>query len=124
MSEAEAEIWELEAEGRRATLDNDVAWHRRSLDDGWLSINANGSITTKPQLLRLMTASPFRFESIEDTDVQVRSFGPDLAVVLGVSTRRRVTEDRREQIVVRFSRTYRLDNGQWLLVMSQQTPMS
>jgi hypothetical protein len=123
MSEAEAEIRELEAAGRQATLDNDAAWHRTNLHDEWISINANGSMTTKSQLLRLIGATPFHFEGIEDREVQVRSFGADLCVVTGVSTRQRVTAERREVAVVRFARTYRLEMGQWKQVVSHQTSL-
>ena len=124
MSEEEATIWELEEAGRQATLENDAAWHRANLHNEWISVNANGSLTTKSQLLRVMVASPFVFEEIEDRDAQVRSFGADLCVVTGVSSRSRVTADRREYAVVRFARTYRLENGQWLQVVSHQTPLS
>jgi hypothetical protein len=56
--------------------------------------------------------------------VQVRSFGADLCVVTGISTRQRVSADRREIAVVRFARTYRLEQGQWKQVVSHQTPLN
>jgi len=114
----------LETGGRRAALENDIAWHRQHLDEGWLSVNANGSLTTKAQLLALMGGTPFRFDSIEDSGRELHWFGPDLVAAVGVSERRRNTNGQAVRSRVRFCRTYRFAGDRWRLVLSQQTPIS
>jgi hypothetical protein len=115
----EETIRALEQEGRRATLENDLAWHRTNLDEGWKSINANGSMTNRPQLISLLEKSPFSFDSIDDSDVDLRLYDEAIAVVTGISTRRR----RDRETVVRFARTYRRTASGWVIILSQQTPV-
>lgn len=115
-------IQDLEKQLREATLHNDVDLHNQLLADTWLNTNANGTITTKAQLLDLMQSHPFAFHSIEDEDVLIRSY-PGVAVVTGRSTRRRENPDTTLFTqTVRFTRVYACLDNRWQVVVAQATP--
>ncbi len=87
----------------------------RLLADNWMNTNANGTVTTKEQLLTLLRTNPFKIQSIESDDVMLRIYG-DSAVVTGRSTSTRVGPDN--QVVtgqVRFTRVYSksVTAGEW-----------
>jgi len=120
-TEIEAVIQQLEADGRAATLHNDVAVHEHLLAEDWINTNTNGTITTKPQLLRLLETHPFTFVSIDDDDVVIRSYN-HIAVVTGRSTRTRIGRDQAHITQrVRFTRVYIQRDGQWKVVGAQAT---
>lgn len=119
----ERTINELEEEGRRATLKNDVQATERLLADDWMNTNANGSVTTKPQLIGLLKSTPFNFLSIEDDEVKIRTYEGS-AVVTGRSVRKRSGQDGKaiaQQF--RFTRVYVKRDGRWQVVAAQSTPI-
>lgn len=116
-------IKKLEEEGRQATLKDDVEATERLLADDWMNTNANGTVTTKPQLLTLLRSSPFNFISIEDHDVLIRGY-EGVAVVTGRSVRKRADQDGKvvsQQF--RFTRVYVKRDGRWQVVAAQSTPV-
>ena len=56
-SDAVTTIRDLEHQLRVATMQNDIDLHTRLLADTWPNTNANGTITTKAQLLALLVPS-------------------------------------------------------------------
>ena len=121
--DVEATIRELERDGREATLRNDVALWQRLLAESWVNTNADGTVTTKTQLLTLLRERPFAFVSIEDDNVEVR-LHPGVAVVTGRSSRT-VRSAGEAMIVrrVRFTRVYVLEDGHWQVAAAQATPI-
>ena len=114
--ETEQIILQLESEGRKATLENDIKANDRLLADNWLNINPDGSITTKAKLLELLKDGSFKIMSIENDEVMVRVYG-DAAVVTGRSTTKRAGQG--SEVVarqVRFTRVYAKSKGQWQVV--------
>lgn len=126
MDEIEAIIRQLEREGREATLRDDAATWERLLADTWVSTNADGSLTTKPQLLALLRGQPFGFVAIDDEDVHVQTYAEaGAAVVTGRSTRRLIGRDQTPITRrVRFTRVYLRLAGQWQVVAAQATPLA
>jgi hypothetical protein len=123
-TEIEAIIQDLEQQLRTATLQNDIDLHKRLLSDTWLNTNANGTVTTKPQLLALLEKQPFAFLSIDDEDVLIRPYNA-VAIVTGRSTRRRAGPDNRViSQVVRFTRVYAYLEDRWQVVSAQSTPIA
>jgi hypothetical protein len=121
--EIEATIRQLEREGSEATLRNDGAAWERLLADSWMNTNANGTVTTKPQLLELLRTRPFPFVSVEDDDVVIRVY-PGAAVVTSRSTRISEGHDRTEiKRQVRFTRVYVQQDGCWRVAAAQATPI-
>ena len=122
--ETEQVILQLESEGRKATLENDIKANDRLLADNWLNINPDGSITTKAKLLELLKDGSFRIMSIENDQVMVRVYGEggDAAVVTGRSTTKRAGQGG-EVIArqVRFTRVYAKSKGQWRVVSAHNT---
>jgi hypothetical protein len=117
-------IQDRERQLRDATLQNNIDLHNQLLADTWLNTNANGTVTTKPQLLALLQSQPFAFLSIDDEDVQIRGYN-NVAIVTGRSTRRRagannsvITQE------VRFTRVYVYLTDQWQVVSGQATPIT
>jgi len=116
-------IHELEQQLRSATMQNNIDLHDQLLAATWLNTNANGTITTKPQLLALLQSHPFAFLSIDDEDVLVRGYN-DVAIVTGRSTRRRASSDTSITTqVVRFTRVYAYIENRWQVVSAQATPI-
>ena len=121
MGEVVSLIVELEERLRVATLENDAAVIDELKAADWLNVNPDGRITTKQQLLDII--SIFHFHSIENEDVQIRVY-PSTAVVTGKSTR--VLELGPDQIKtshVVFTRVYAEIDGVWQLVSTQATPL-
>lgn len=119
----EQTITRMEEEGRQATLKNDVAATDRLLADNWMNTNANGTVTTKPQLIALLKSTPFNFISIEDDDVKIRTY-EGAAVVTGRSVRKRSGQD--DKVIAqqfRFTRVYAKPDGRWQVVAAQSTPI-
>jgi hypothetical protein len=119
----EATILRLERDGREATLRNDVEAWDALLADTWVNTNADGTTTTKSQLLRLLRERPFAFVAIEDDDVEVRLHA-GAAVVTGRSSRSmRGVGDALIERRVRFTRVYVLEDGRWQVAAAQATPI-
>ena len=116
-------IHQLEQQLRSATMQNNIELHDQLLAATWLNTNANGTITTKPQLLALLQSHPFAFLSIDDEDVLIRGYN-DVAIVTGRSTRRRASSDTSIiSQVVRFTRVYAYIENRWHVVSAQATPI-
>ena len=116
-------IQDLEQQLRAATMQNNIDLHNQLLADTWLNTNADGTITTKPQLLALLHSHPFVFLSIDDEDVLIRGYN-DVAIVTGRSTRRRASPDTSIMTqVVRFTRVYTFLENRWQVVAAQATPI-
>lgn len=116
-------IKKIEEEGRQATLKNDVEATNRLLADDWMNTNANGTVTTKSQLIALLKATPFNFISIEDDDVIIRTY-ESAAVVTGRSVRKRAGPDGK--VIAQqfgFTRVYAWRNNRWQVVVAQSTPI-
>ena len=93
----EQTIRRLEDEGRAATLKNDLAATDRLLADDWMNTNANGTVTTKAQLLENAKALPTgdRIDlamELWDT-VGAAHIGTSISPSLREELRRRVAED-------------------------------
>jgi uncharacterized protein (TIGR02246 family) len=111
----------LEAEGREATIKNDLEANDRLLADDWININPDGSVTTKARLMELIKAGSFKIMSVENDEVAVRVYG-DAAVVTGRSTSKR--EGQNGETVtrqVRFTRVYAMRQERWRLASSHNT---
>ncbi len=121
LTPTELHILELEERLRQATLRNDPDATDALLAGDWLNTNANGSMSTKAQLLALIDS--FNFVSIVNEDAQVRVY-PGLAIVTGRSTRQlRNNENAVTTNQVRFTRVYAELDGRWQVVASQATPI-
>jgi uncharacterized protein (TIGR02246 family) len=117
----ERRILRLEAEGREATIKNDLEANDRLLADDWININPDGSVTTKARLMELIKAGSFKIMSIKNDEVAVRVYG-DAAVVTGRSTSERAGQNG-EAVArqVRFTRVYVRRQGRWRLATSHNT---
>ena len=119
----EQTIRQLESENREATLKNDASVFERLLADDWLNTNANGTVTTKAQLISLVRSGTFKISSLEYDDVRVRAY-QDAAVVTGRSTSTRMGQDNKLITgQVRFTRVYIKRNKDWQVVSAQSTPI-
>lgn len=123
-SNVEQVIRRLEDESRVATVKNDAAVIDRLLAHNWMNTNANGTVTTKAQLMALLKSGTFKIMSIENDDVLVRVYG-DTAIVTGRSTSSR--EGGEGAVVtrqVRFTRVWAKLAGRWQVVAAQTTPIA
>ena len=122
-SSVEQVIRQLENEYREATLKNEWSVFERLLADDWLNTNANGTVTTKAQLMTLVKSGTFKISSLEYDDVMVRAY-KDTAVVTGRSTSTRMGQDNKLITgQVRFTRVYVKRDKGWQVVSAQSTPI-
>ena len=118
----EQTIRQLENENREATLKNDANVFERLLADDWLNTNANGTVTTKAQLMSLVKSGTFKISSLEYDDVMIRAY-KDTAVVTGRSTSTSMGQDNKLIGQVRFTRVYIKRDKGWQVVSAQSTPI-
>ena len=120
----EQTIRQLENENREATLNNDAKTIERLLADNWMNTNADGTVTTKVQLMEILKSNPFKIDSIEYDDVMVRVY-KDAAVVTGRTTTKRKGQDNNTITrQVRFTRVYAKRDRRWQVVAAQSTPIT
>jgi hypothetical protein len=73
-------IGKLEKEMRQAQKDNDAAWYRKHLADGYVEGHSWGEWKNKDEAIKDTEAKLTKTASSEVTDMKVMTFGPKVAV--------------------------------------------
>jgi hypothetical protein len=73
-------VKQLQEEDTKAQLKNDASWMREHLADGYVAGNSWGTWQTKDELLKEMQDKPVKWKSGDISDVQVATFGANVAV--------------------------------------------
>ena len=110
---------QLDRDWAAATVRNDMTFMKKFVADDCLFTEADGTVSTKAEMLQDMTAGTTTTSANQPSDYSVRSFGPDMAVirhnmnVTGTEKGKDISGDyRRMHVFVRR-------NGQWVVVDSQ-----
>jgi threonine/homoserine/homoserine lactone efflux protein/ketosteroid isomerase-like protein len=115
-----AEVLAVEQALCDAYLHGDVAGLQRGLTDDFTLSNGRGETSTKAEDIETARTGAIRYTRFENREMQVRLYGPDSAVVTGITAVAGRTKDGYAfDIEVRFTDTLVRDQGQWRLAASQ-----
>jgi mannose-6-phosphate isomerase-like protein (cupin superfamily) len=111
---------EMEREWAEVCVTHDVNVLERILADDFLGTNTDGKLYTKSDDIRKIRSSTKRFVSGRLNDVKVRFFGSDMAVLHGVETcLRKTNEGTEEPETAVWTDTWLKRKGRWQIVAAQ-----
>jgi ketosteroid isomerase-like protein len=119
---AEDEIKKLEEMRNEAVLHGDVSVLDRMTSDDYTFITLRGEMRTKQEILKGFASGSFHYDSRQIFDLKVRVYG-DTAVVTGRSVQKGMENGKDYSGNYWFTRVYVKQNGQWLTVALQTTPI-
>jgi len=116
-SDVGQEIRQVEVKRRKALLQSDTTALEQIFADDYMITNQFGQVQTKAQMISDLKSGALKFESIDEDDVIIRTYG-DAAVVTGRTTSK---HKGRQSMQVRFTRVYVKRQGRWQTVAYQTT---
>ena len=121
-SSAREQIRSLEEERNRAILSGDAAVLDRMTSDDYTFITLRGEIRTKAEIVKGFQSGSFKYDSRTISDLNIRVYG-DTAIVTGRSMQKGVENGKDYSGDYRFTRVYIKQNGRWMTVALQTTPI-
>lgn len=119
---AEEQIKSLEEERNRAILGGDAATLDRMTADDYTFITLRGELRSKVEIVKGFQSGAFKYESRTISELKVRVYS-DTAIVTGRSTQKGEENGKDYSGDYRFTRVYVKDNGHWMTVALQATPI-
>jgi ketosteroid isomerase-like protein len=116
------QIKSLEEERNRAILRGDAATLDRMTSDDYTFITLRGELRTKAEIVKGFQSGAFKYESRTISELNVRVYA-DTAIVTGRSTQKGVENGKDYSGDYRFTRVYLKENGRWVTVALQTTPI-
>jgi ketosteroid isomerase-like protein len=116
------QIKSLEEERNRAILRGDAATLDRMTSDDYTFITLRGELRTKAEIVKGFQSGAFKYESLTISELNVRVYA-DTAIVTGRSTQKGVENGKDYSGDYRFTRVYLKENGRWVTVALQTTPI-
>jgi len=117
---AEREIRSLHEEFRRAALNGDAGFLKQYLADNYVGVSETGAIITKDQAIRDFTSGAVKYDSIDERDTQIRTFG-NTAIVDSLASVRLTSNGKPISGEFRASFVWVRQNGNWKRVAFQAT---
>jgi ketosteroid isomerase-like protein len=117
---AEPDLREVDAQWNRLRLASDTAGLGALLVDDFVLTHSDGKVQHKADYLADLHRRTRVNHAIDNHDVDVRRHG-DTAVVTGRTVQHGVGEQGPFRGVFRFTRVWRLQNGQWRLLASHSS---
>ena len=116
------QIKSLEEERNRAILRGDAATLDRMTSDDYTFITLRGELRTKAEIVKGFQSGAFKYESRTISELNIRVYG-DTAIVTGRSTQEGAENGKDYSGDYRFTRVYLKENGRWVTVALQTTPI-
>ena len=107
------QIKQLQQDSRNAQMKNDASWAQQHLADGFVAGNSWGDWQTKDNFIKDLQNKKNSWKSGEISDVQVASFGPNLAVSHYTFTYDAELNGTHRARTVICSDTWMNDSGTW-----------
>jgi len=119
----EEQIKALHERGRQAALKDDASFFEKHLANQYIGIGADGQLRTKAETIENFKSGGVKYESIDERDVSVRTYGNTIIVSSTASVKatmhgKPVTGDYRAIFV------YVKEDGNWEEVAFQVTPLA
>ncbi len=118
----EEQIKQLERDRQDAFVRNDVDLLDRETASDYITINGNGKLSTKPQMMQNLRAAKTKVLSVKLDNLKARVYG-DTAVLTGEYRDVNVREGVQRETHALFMRIFVKTNGHWQAVAYQQTPV-
>ena len=99
----------------------DTARLRAALADDLVYVHSNGRRETKAQYLESVGSGTLRYQEFAPRDRQVRLFGPEAAMIVGVARLRAAFGSQTADFDVRYVAVYAHEGDRWRLVAWQTT---
>jgi ketosteroid isomerase-like protein len=118
-------LMQMERDWSQADVKKDAAALKRILAEDWIGIDFEGTILTKPEVLRQIDvpSSPTETESTELGEMKVRIFG-NTALVSGTEIEKSQYKGKDSSGKYVWTDVFVLRNGRWQAVSSQSTKLA
>ena len=113
----EAALMAIEAKWDAASLGNDTAALAGIYSDRFISINTDGKVRTKAEVLGPMKSGDVKYQVAKADEMKVYLYG-DTAIVSGRWTGKFIEKGKHVDATERFTDTFVRQNGQWKCVAS------
>ena len=121
-ADAKEELKEMDAKLTAAFKAGDVKTFEKALAENYLLVDPNGNLHTKKQFLEHMMKGTVKFDELKETDIEVRTFGMDAAVITGVLHLKGKAGDKDISGDYRWTRAYhKKSDGMWVCITEQHT---
>jgi hypothetical protein len=120
---AEQQIRTLHDQSRRAALKGDAGFFEKHLADGYFGIGRDGKLRTKAESIQDLKSGGVKYESIDERDVQVNTYG-NTAVVNSVASVKLIANGKPIDGDYRATFVYVKQGGNWREVAFQLTPVA
>ena len=118
--DATSQVLALEREICEAYLHGDAPTLQRDLTDDFTLVNGRGETSSKAEDVETARSGSLRYRRFENSDSRVRPYGPDAAVVTGITWVAGTSATGHAfDLRVRFTDTYVRQDGRWRLAASQ-----
>lgn len=116
---------EMERQWAEVCVSHDIKVLERILADDFLGTNTDGKLYTKSEDIEKIRSSAKRFVSGRLNNVKVRFFGSEMAVLHGVETCvRKTNEGTEEPEIAIWTDTWLKRSGRWQIVAAQDAAFS
>jgi hypothetical protein len=105
-----------------AELGADTQTLQELLAEDFLSIGPKGFVLSKSEWIDRHVH--FTYHSLETSDVDIRTYGSDTAIVRNIQRNRATYRDTESEIAVRVSQTWVRQSGSWRLAGIQFSPLA
>jgi ketosteroid isomerase-like protein len=115
-------ILALDQELNKAAVQGDLKFFAAVMPDNYVGVAPNGMILQKSMIAAHYQAGTLRYESVTDSDVQIRLHG-DCAVLTAVATVKGRDGDTDLSGVYRIMRVFLRHDADWQIIAFQATPI-
>jgi len=121
--EVEQQIRTLHDQGRQAALKGDAGFFQDHLADGYFGIGGDGRLRTKAESVQDLKSGSVKYESIDERDVKVNTYG-NTAVVNSTASVKLTSDGKPITGDYRATFVYVKQGGDWREVAFQATPVA
>ena len=119
----EQQIRTLHDQGRQAALKGDVGFFEKHMAAGYFGIGGDGKLRTKAESIQDFKSGDIKYESIDERDVKVNTYG-NTAVVNSVASVKMTANGKPVGGDYRATFVYVKQGGDWREVAFQSTPVA
>jgi hypothetical protein len=121
--DVEQQIKTLHDQGRQAALKGDASFFEKHLADNYFGIGGDGRLRTKAEALQDFKSGSIKYESIDERDVKINTYG-NAAVVNSMASVRLTTNGKPISGDFRATFVYVKQGGNWKEVAFQSTAVA
>ncbi len=119
----EQQIRTLHDQGRQAALKGDAGFFEKYLAAGYFGIGGDGKLRTKAESVQDFKSGDIKYESIDERDVKVNTYG-NTAVVNSLASVKLIANGKPVGGDYRATFVYVKQGGDWREVAFQSTPVA